>query len=96
MKGMLLSDLMPIEIRREHDRYVLDYVNQKRNSIVKTASLTSFAVTKSGKLKVLTVIIKLEYYMTDDIYLAGFLVPHPRNKSSLILSNMNGKIIAMN
>jgi hypothetical protein len=27
MKGMLLSDLMPIDIRREHDRYVLDYVN---------------------------------------------------------------------
>ena len=41
-------------------------------------------------------IIKLEYFLMDDIYLAGFLVPHPRNKSSLILSNLNGKIVAMN
>ena len=93
---MLLSDLMPVDIRREHDRFVLDFVNQKKSSIIKTGSLTSFAITKSGKLKVVSVLVKLEYYMTDDVYLAGIMVPHPRNKSSLILSNLNGKIVAMN
>jgi hypothetical protein len=34
--------------------------------------------------------------MTDDIYLAGIMIPHPKNDSMLILSNNQGKIISMN
>jgi hypothetical protein len=94
--GSLLKDLLPSEIKRDHDRYILDFVNQKVSPIIKTATLTSFAITKTGALKVVSVIVKLEYYMTDDIYLCGIIIPHPRNKDRLILSNMNGKIIALN
>lgn len=87
---------MPKDISKEHDRYVFDFVNQKKSSIYRTGSLTSFGLTKTGKLKMVSVIVKLEYLMTDDIYLAGYIVPHPKNKSILILSNLNGKIVSMN
>jgi len=96
MVGCLLSDLLPYEIKKKHDRFLLDFVNQKFSPIIKTASLTSFAITKSGELKIVTVIVKLEYYLTDDIYLCGIIIPHPRNRDRLILSNRNGKIIALN
>lgn len=43
-----------------------------------------------------SVIVKLEYFMIDDVYLAGYMVPHPKNKSILVLSNLNGKIVSMN
>lgn len=96
LKGKSLSDLMPLEISKDHDRYVLDFVNQRKSPIIKTASLTSFAMTKSGDLKIVSVIVKVEYLMTDDVYLCGIIVPHPKNKEVLILSNLSGKIIGMN
>jgi hypothetical protein len=96
VKGMLLSDLLPLEIRREHDRFVLDFVNQKVSPIIKTGALTSFCVTKNNMLRMMNVIVKLEYFMTDDIYLSGIMIPHPRNEDILILSNQSGKVISMN
>lgn len=96
LRGKSLSDLMPLEISKDHDRYVLDFVNQKKSPIIKTASLTSFAMTKTGDLKLVSVLVKVEYLMTDDVYLCGIIVPHPKNKEVLILSNLSGKIIGMN
>lgn len=96
LKGKHLNDLMPSEISKDHDRYVLDFVNQKKTPIIKTASLTSFAVTKSGAIKLVSVIVKVEYLINDDIYLCGIIVPHPKNKEVLILSNLSGRIIGMN
>jgi len=96
LKGMHLNEIMPSDIRKEHDRYVIEYVNQKSNPITKTGALTSFAITQTGKLRVVSILVKIEYLLLDDIYLAGFVVPHPRNKQALILSNTNGKILGMN
>lgn len=96
LKGMHLNEIMPSDIRKEHDRYVIEYINQKDNPITKTGALTSFAITHTGKLRVVSVLVKVEYLMLDDIYLAGFVVPHPRNKQALILSNISGKIVGMN
>ena len=96
LRGKLLSDLMPIEIKKNHDRYLLDFANQRKSSVIKTSSLTSFSTTKNGDLRVVTVIAKLEYYLTNDIYLCGILVPHPRNTENLVLTSMSGKVISMN
>lgn len=96
MKGMLLQELLPHDIRSLHDRFVIDFVNQKKNSIVKTGALTSFGVTKSNSLRMLTVVIKLDYYMLEDIYLGGIMIPHPLNSTHLVLSDPKGKVLSMN
>jgi hypothetical protein len=96
VKGMLISNILPAEIRKEHDRYLLDFVNQKVSPIIKTGALTSFCVTKSNNLRMMTVVVKLDYFYTDDIYLAGMMVPHPKNDEIMILSNNQGKVISMN
>ncbi len=96
VKGMLLSDLLPKEIQTDHDRFVMDFINQKKSPIIKTGALTSFCLTKSGRVRMMNVIVKLEYLMTDDIYLSGIMIPHPKNNGMLILSNPKGKIIGMN
>jgi len=38
----------------------------------------------------LTVIIKLDYYMLEDIYLAGIMIPHPLNQTHMVLSRFGG------
>ena len=96
MKGMLISHILPKEIQVQHDRFMLDFINQKVSPIIKTGALTSFCQTKTNDLRMMGVIVKLEYYMTDDVYLAGLMIPHPKNEQILILSNDQGKIISMN
>lgn len=96
MKGMLLQELLPHDIRSLHDRFVIDFINQKSAPIVKTGALTSFGVTKSNQLRMLTVVIKLDYYMLEDIYLAGIMIPHPQNQTHMVLSDTQGKVLSMN
>ena len=96
LKGALLTQLMPDELKRKHDRYVMDFVNQKKHPICRTGSLTTFSETKFGELRMVSVISKLEYFLTSDVYICGIIIPHPRNNNALLLMNNSGKILGMN
>lgn len=94
--GLLLSDLMPKRIAARHNGYVLDFVNQRKDPIYKTAILKSFALTKTRQLKLVSVLMKLEYFMIDDIFLSGLVIDDPDNKDILILTEEDGKVVAIN
>lgn len=94
--GAKLKSLMPNIIAQQHDNYLTDYVNQTNSEISETGAMLSFAVTKYNNLRLVNVIVKVEYYMTDDIYLCAILVPHKSNKHPMMLVDDNGLFICQN
>lgn len=96
LKGMLLKHLMPPEIRRYHDSYVSDFLNRRTGSRLRIPHLVTFGQAKTGELKMMGIVIKLEFFMIDDIYLCGLINSHRRNSQRLVLSHMDGKVISVN
>ena len=96
LQGLLLSDLMPKRIQVLHNSFVLDFVNQRRDPIYKTAMLKSFAFTKNRQVKMVSVLMKLEFFMIDDVYLSGIIIDDPCNVDAMILTEEDGKVISIN
>jgi len=94
--GAPIKLLMPNEIRQNHDNYICDFLNQRFTNINKAPVIRSFALTKGDKLKVISAFAKLEYYLTDDVYLGALIINDITNKSNLILTDHNGKLISHN
>lgn len=53
-------------------------------------------MTKFNYLRLVHIIVKIEYYLTDDIYLCGIIVPHYQNKHALMLIDNNGLFLSQN
>lgn len=96
MKGMNIEKLIPKQIARHHERYVKNYLNRKSGTRLKARHFTTFAVAKNRELKVINLLIKLEYLMIDDIYLCAVFNSDPKNKQSLMLTEFNGNVVSMN
>ena len=94
--GKNIQELMPECIGRVHDSYQLGFVNQKEKSIMETAHITGFAITKSRLLKMVSLYAKLEYFYCDDAFLCGLLVPHPRNNKALLVLDADGIFVTQN
>ena len=43
-----------------------------------------------------SVLMKLEFFMIDDVYLSGILIDDPCNADPMILTEEDGKILSMN
>jgi len=91
-----IKELMPEHIKRCHDSFIFDFLNQRYSDLSKTAMLRSFALTASKELKVLSVFAKLEYFMSDNVYLGGLVINEPINNSNVLLSDAQGKVQGIN
>ena len=58
INGRRVNDLLPQITSIIHDNVLLNFVNQKNNSIMQTGTLTSFAVTKSVKPRMVSALVK--------------------------------------
>ena len=58
--------------------------------------LKSFAITKNKQVKMVSVLMKLEFFMIDDVYLTGILIDDPSNVDAMILTEEDGKVININ
>lgn len=96
IKGENINKLMPKQIARHHTTYIKNYLNRKSGTRLKIRHFTTFGLTKSQELKVVSLITKLEFMMTDNIYLCGLLNSDQLNKEKLILTEFNGNVISMN
>lgn len=96
IEGMRLNNLMPNQISRYHNSYVRDFLNRRTGSRLRSPHLVTFGMTKVRELKVIGLIIKLEFFMVDDIYLCGLINSHKRNNQRLILSQNDGTVVLAN
>ena len=96
IKHLELNDFMPKAIRRHHDNYVRDFLNRKKGSRLKVPHFITFGLSKYRELKVISLVVKLEFFLIDDIYLCGIINSHPRNNQRLILTEDTGRVLSMN
>ena len=94
--GRKISDLMPLDIAKKHDGYVYDYINKRDKNLTQTPTTITFGVTKLNHLRVINLLIKIEYFMVDDVYICAMLVPHRKNKSPVMLLSEEGFPICQN
>lgn len=90
LQGLLLNQLMPRDISVNHNKYVLDFINQRRDPIYKTAILKSFAICQNKNLKLVSILMKLDYFSLDDVYLGGFIIDDSDNDEVIILTKEDG------
>ena len=94
--GILLNRLMPAALRGVHDQYIHDFLNQKSHPMTAAGPFPSFGVSKKGLLREVHLFPKLDYLLSDDVYLAGLMVPAQNIESnvSMVLSEQ-GEVLAM-
>jgi hypothetical protein len=87
---------MPERIAKHHDRYMIDFLNRRTGSRIRVPHLITFALDKKDMLKVIGIVIKIEFYMLDDVYMIAIVNSHQRNNQSVILTQQDGTVSGMN
>ena len=96
-KGLRLGNLMPASIARHHEKYLTDFVNQTKEPMRKATPLISFAVTKNKVLKKLFLMPKLEFLLSDDVYLAALMIPAKMADSAVsVVLGEKGRVLTIN
>lgn len=95
ISGKALTEFMPPQISAMHDRIMLNYMNGNNNSNKKGRIIT---VVKSKKNISRSVVIlpKLDYLMSDDIYIGALISIRKKNHYPLLFTDIAGKIVGWN
>lgn len=96
IKNFNVKKIMPKQISRHHDTYIKNFLNRKRGTRINIRHFSSFGQTKSKELKVVGLVIKLEFLLLDDIYLTALMNFEQKNNKSLLLTEFNGNVVSMN
>ena len=99
-----LNEFMPEMIAASHDKFIVNYLNGFRvrpedRPSIKTVMrpITSNNLISNGRnSKSIVVIPRLEFLYSDDIYIAGLIVPRKKNNYPIIYTDLTGNIVGSN
>lgn len=95
LQGKPLTDFMPGPIALTHDRMILRYLNGMSNS-KKGGRILAAIKSRSGQTRSVMILPKLEYFLSDDIYVGALISIRKKNSYPLLYTDARGTIIGYN
>lgn len=93
--GKELSEFMPPQIAAMHDRIMLNYMNGNNNSN-KKGRIRTVVKSKRNISRSVVILPKLDYLMSDDIYIGALISVRKKNHYPLLFTDIAGKIVGWN
>ena len=99
-----LNEFMPELIATVHDKFIVNFLNgfrvrpEDRPSIktVMRPITPNISVSNGRNSKSIVVIPRLEFLYSDDVYIAGLIVPRKKNNYPIIYTDSVGNIVGSN
>ena len=86
---------MPAPIAKVHDRLMLRYMNGMSSS-KKQGKILTVATSKKGNSRSVMIMPKLDYFLSDDIYVGALISVRKKNSYPIIYSDGKGSILGSN
>ena len=86
---------MPRPIANVHDRFVLRYMNGMSSS-KKHGKILTVVTSKKGNSRSVMIMPKLDYFLSDDIYIGALISVRKKNSYPIIFSDGQGLILGSN
>jgi hypothetical protein len=95
LNGQQLSNFIPRNVAKDHDRFILSYLNGQ-SEVRHKGKLHVPVMNKQGHMRSTMIFFKPEFLFFNEVYMAALISLRKKNHFPIIYSDLNGMILGNN